>query len=64
MALEEDAKALSGALESRAEPTQFDTMSLEQLREFITTNSGHAPHGSLNRKTLMRMATEAQQKVD
>jgi hypothetical protein len=64
MALEEDAKALAGALESREEPTQFDSMSLEQLREFITTNSGHAPHGSLNRKTLMRMATEAQQKVD
>jgi hypothetical protein len=42
---------------------QFDDMSLDQLRDFIATNTGHAPHGSLNRKTLVRMATEAQQKA-
>lgn len=64
MALEEDAKALGDELGKKETPTKFDSMSLEQLRDFITTNTGHAPHGSLNRKTLVRMATEAQQKVD
>jgi len=38
-------------------------MTLDMLRDFIKTNTGHAPHGSLNRKTLVRMATEAQAKV-
>ncbi len=42
---------------------QFAGMTLDQLRDFVTTNTGHKPHGSLNRKTLVRMATEAQQKV-
>jgi len=58
--LEEDMARLKAVTETDA---QFDGMSLEQLREFITTNTGHAPHGSLNRKTLVRMATEAQQKA-
>ena len=36
-------------------------MIAEQLREYITTNTGHAPHGNLiGRKTLMRMATDVQ----
>jgi hypothetical protein len=35
-------------------------MSLEQLRDYITTATGHAPIGSMNRKTLVRMAAEAQ----
>jgi len=39
----------------------FDNMSLEQLRDFITVNSGHAPHGSIGRKTLARMARDVQQ---
>ena len=43
--------------------TQFDGMSLDQLREFITENTGHKPLGSLNRKSLVRMATAAQQKA-
>lgn len=42
---------------------EFDGMSLEQLREFVTAKTGHAPHGSLNRKTLTRMAREAQPKA-
>jgi hypothetical protein len=34
-------------------------MNLDQLREFITANTGHAPIGTANRKTLVRMAMEA-----
>jgi hypothetical protein len=37
---------------------EFEAMDLDQLREFIATNTGHPPHGSLNRKTLVRMAIE------
>jgi len=36
--------------------SEFKDMSLEQLREYITTNSGNAPLGSMNRVTLIRMA--------
>ena len=43
-------------MKSETTGAQFDDMTLEQLREYIKTNTGHAPHGSLNRKTLMRMA--------
>ena len=54
--LEED---LAGkkAREANAE-SEFEGMQLDELREFITTNTGQAPHGSLNRKTLVRMANE------
>jgi len=55
---EDDAKAKA---EKSAEP--FDDMTLDMLRDFIQTNTGHAPHGSINRKTLVRMATEAQRKA-
>ena len=34
---------------------QFDNMDLDQLREFITGDR-HAPHGSMTRKVLVRMA--------
>jgi hypothetical protein len=34
----------------------FDSMTMDQLRGFIEANSGHAPVGSVNRKTLLRMA--------
>jgi hypothetical protein len=37
-------------------------MTLDQLREYITTATGHAPTGALNRKTLVRMAAEAQKR--
>lgn len=43
--------------------SEFDGMTLEQLRNYITSQTGHAPHGSLNRKTLLRMAAEAQSKA-
>jgi hypothetical protein len=55
--LEEDAAAAQ-ATEAKIKG-EFEDMELEQLREFITVNTGHAPHGSLNRKTLIRMAMEA-----
>jgi hypothetical protein len=38
---------------------EFEGMSLDQLREYITANTGHAPHGSYQRKQLMRMAMDA-----
>jgi hypothetical protein len=63
--LEDDAKALADMSDKDGERTggPFDHMTPEMLRDFIKTNTGHAPHGSLNRKTLVRMANEAQQKV-
>jgi len=60
--LEEDNKKLADAVGDEKTDTQFDNMSPDQLRDFIKTNTGHAPHGSLNRKTLVRMASEAQKK--
>jgi hypothetical protein len=55
--LEEDAARLKA--ERNGGDSEFDAMTLEQLREYVTTNTGHAPHGSLNRKTLTRMALGA-----
>ncbi len=37
----------------------FDNMTLDQMRDYITTNTGMAPHGSLGRKTLLRMCQDA-----
>ena len=54
--LEED-HAAKKAREAAAD-SEFEGMELDDLRQFITTNTGHAPHGSLNRKTLIRMAIE------
>lgn len=42
---------------------EFDGMSLDQLRDYINANTGHPPHGSLNRKTLTRMCQEARPKT-
>ena len=38
---------------------EFDGMNDHQLRDFITTHSGSAPHGMLGRKNLLRLAREA-----
>ena len=38
---------------------EFEAMSLDQLREYITAQTGQAPLGSLNRKNLMRMAANS-----
>jgi len=53
--LEEDVEALK---KSGGEGP-FRDMTEEQIREYITTNTGHAPTGTLNRKTLVRMAMDA-----
>jgi hypothetical protein len=37
---------------------EFDGMDLAQLREYITSNTGQAPIGALNTKTLRRMARD------
>jgi hypothetical protein len=52
--LEEDFAAKK-ADEDKSEG-EFAGMDLAQLREFITTHTGQAPMGSMNRKTLVRMA--------
>jgi len=52
--LEEDLARKKAAEATAA--SEFKDMSLEQLREYITTNSGNAPLGSMNRVTLLRMA--------
>lgn len=65
--LEEDMRLLKerAAAEAAAknEDPEFAGMSLDQLRELITTNTGHAPRGNADRKTLIRMARDSQQKV-
>jgi hypothetical protein len=52
--LEEDAMA------RKNKELEFEGMSLEALRDFISENTGHAPKGNLDRKQLVRMAAEAQ----
>jgi hypothetical protein len=54
--LEEDAKLLT---KRQAMESEFENMSIDQLREFITANTGHTPQGTINRKTLVRMAMDA-----
>jgi hypothetical protein len=48
--LEEDAEA------RRRDESAFDGMSLDQLRDYIEEQTGHAPVGSLTRKSLVRSA--------
>lgn len=62
--LEEDAARFKALLEQEqqqkaSEAGEFDNMSLDQLREYIATHTGRAPLGSMNRKTLTRMAMDA-----
>jgi hypothetical protein len=48
-------------------PTQsvdeFEEMTPDQLREYVTANTGHAPQGNLSPKTLLRMARDAKPKA-
>lgn len=37
----------------------FDDMTTDQIRDLVAANTGHMPVGTLNRKTLIRMANEA-----
>jgi len=53
--LEEDVTRLKEAQKLEA---GYDGMSNDQLREFITQRSGQAPLGSVQRKTLIRMAQQ------
>jgi hypothetical protein len=46
-------------LKERAVDDEFDGMSIDQLKDFIASNTGHPVQGNLNRKTLVRMAGEA-----
>jgi hypothetical protein len=58
--LEEDMKLRKERRrEEESVDDEFEAMSLEQLREYITTQTGQAPLGSLNRKNLMRMAANS-----
>lgn len=43
---------------------EFDGMTLDQLRDYITSNTGRAPMGTLNRKNLLRLARESRPKED
>jgi hypothetical protein len=51
-------KAAKAAAEDKNADTRFDNMSTDQLKDFITSRSGHVPQGQLPRKTLERMAAE------
>jgi hypothetical protein len=55
--LEEDLQ-FKRTQEDRAH-AEFEEMTPEELRDFITTNTGQAPLGTLNKKTLVRMAINA-----
>lgn len=63
--MKEDLTALKEKVKPQAKTVQFDPadefdgMSPEQLRDYITTNTGVAPKGALNRKVLLRMARDA-----
>jgi hypothetical protein len=57
--LEEDLQAKR--LQPQKVEDQFEEMSLDQLREFIATNTGQAPMGNfngMNKRTLIRMAMD------
>jgi hypothetical protein len=56
--LEEDAKYK--AAQPKTTETDFDDMTADQLRDYITTHTGHEPVGTnLTHKQLKRLATEA-----
>jgi hypothetical protein len=61
MLLEEDNVRLKEYLpppDKNAADDDFEGMSLQQLRDYITTHSGHPPEGAVNRRTLIRMARD------
>ena len=53
--LEED---LQGKKQRESDEGEFEPMTLEELREYITTNTGRGVVGQPSRKTLVRMAME------
>ena len=62
LVLEDDNAALKKAQLANGS-AEFDDMSDEQLRDYVKTHSGHAPQGSLGRKTLLRMAADVKPKA-
>jgi len=58
--LEEDAKikAEHQAMAAVVAPDDYDEMTVEQLREYITTHTGIAPTGALGHKSLNRLAMD------
>jgi hypothetical protein len=65
--MQEDLTALKALKDLQSMPSsgrldhdEFDEMDLQQLREYITSNTGQAPIGALNAKTLRRMARTCQ----
>lgn len=54
--LEEDMSLLKA--KKQADSDNFEDMTSEQLADYITANTGHAPQGNLSRKTLLRLATD------
>jgi hypothetical protein len=56
--LEEDNATMRGNKMSAAGGA-FDDMSDDQLRAYVVEHTGKEPHGTLPRKTLIRMAAEA-----
>lgn len=59
--LEEDNSRLKEYLppaDPHSPDEDFEGMSLQQLRDYIATNSGHPPEGAINRRTLIRMARD------
>ena len=60
--LEEDAARMKEIAKAKAPPraeSAFEEMSPEQLREYITAQTGQAPQGNNSHKTLVRLALEA-----
>jgi len=61
--LEEDMRSLKSAASPADPGDEFAEMTVDQLRQFIGSATGIQPHGTLSRKTLLRMAQDAQQKA-
>jgi hypothetical protein len=58
--MEEDLAAMKAKASKSSGPIDdFDEMDIGQLRAYITSNTGQAPLGSLNRKNLLRLARDA-----
>jgi hypothetical protein len=58
--LEEDAKLRAARVgETKTIEGTFDDMTTDQLRDYVTTHTGHVPVGNLKHRELKRMAIEA-----
>jgi hypothetical protein len=59
-AMEEDLQKLKAVVGE----AEFEDMDLDELREYIRSVTGHAPVGSLNRKSLVKLAVSAKKGVE